>query len=42
MEKVAVLVATHNLGLISFMDRVWTLQDGRLVPYAAPVAADSV
>ena len=42
IEKVAVLVATHNLGLISFMDRVWNLQDGRLVPYAAPVATDSV
>ncbi len=41
MEKVAVLVATHNLGLISFMDRVWTLKDGRLVPYAVPAAADS-
>ena len=41
-EKVAVLVATHNLGLTSFMDRVWNLQDGRLVPYAAPAATDSV
>ena len=41
MEKVAVLVATHNLGLISFMDRVWTLKDGRLAPYAVPAPADS-
>ncbi len=31
-EGVAVLVATHNLELSASMDRVLTLQDGRLVP----------
>jgi lipoprotein-releasing system ATP-binding protein len=31
---VAALVATHNLELTSFMDRVLALKDGRLEPYA--------
>ncbi len=30
VEKVAVLVATHNFELTKFMDRVWALRDGRL------------
>jgi ABC-type ATPase involved in cell division len=42
LERVAVLVATHNLGLIGHMNRVLTLEEGRLVPFVAPVAADSV
>jgi lipoprotein-releasing system ATP-binding protein len=42
LERVAVLVATHNLGLIGHMNRVLTLEDGRLVPFTAPVVADSV
>lgn len=35
-EKVAVLVATHNMELTTFMDRVLTLSSGRLEPYARP------
>ncbi len=31
LEKVAVLVATHNLVLTSYMDRILTLRDGKLV-----------
>ena len=31
VEHVAVLIATHNLELTSYMDRVLTLQDGKLV-----------
>ncbi|NNE58124.1 MAG: ABC transporter ATP-binding protein [Hellea sp.] len=34
-EKVAALIATHNMGLISYMDRVLTVQDGLIVPYRA-------
>lgn len=34
-EGAAVLVATHNMALISHMDRVLTLQDGKLVDYVA-------
>ena len=34
-EGAAVLVATHNMGLIRHMDRVLTLEAGKLVPYAA-------
>ena len=37
-EKVAVLVATHNMELTTFMDRVLTLSSGRLEPYARPEA----
>lgn len=40
-EKVAVLVATHNFDLIAYMDRVLTLQDGRLVPYGSRADGDS-
>lgn len=35
-EGVAALVATHNMGLIPFMDRVMTVQDGLAVNYRAP------
>ncbi len=31
LQGVAALVATHNLELAGFMDRVWRLQDGKLV-----------
>ena len=34
-EATAVLVATHNLGLTEHMDRVVTLDDGRVVPFRA-------
>lgn len=40
-EKVAVLVATHNLELSALMDRVLTLQDGRLIPTQPETVADS-
>jgi len=33
-EGAAVLVATHNMALTRHMDRVLTLEDGRLVPFA--------
>ncbi|MEM0986044.1 MAG: ABC transporter ATP-binding protein [Pseudomonadota bacterium] len=33
-EGASVLVATHNMALTNHMDRVLTLSDGRLVPYA--------
>lgn len=33
-EGAAVLVATHNMALTQHMDRVLTLQDGKLVDYA--------
>lgn len=33
-EGLAVLVATHNLDLALRMDRIVTLQDGKLVPFA--------
>ena len=32
-ENVAALIATHNLALTQFMDRVVTVQDGIIVPY---------
>jgi len=32
-ERAAVLVATHNLELTTYMDRVLSLQDGMLVPF---------
>ncbi len=32
-EGAAVLIATHNFALTRHMDRVLTLQDGKLVPY---------
>lgn len=34
-EGAAVLVATHNMALIQHMDRVLTLEDGKLVDYVA-------
>ncbi len=42
LENVAVLVATHNMGLTAHMDRVLTLQDGRLAPFAPVGGGDSV
>ena len=32
-EGAAVLVATHNMALTTHMDRVLTLQDGKLVDF---------
>ena len=40
-EGVAVLVATHNLELTTYMDRVLALHEGRLAP-APPRGGDSV
>ena len=34
-EGAAVLVATHNMNLTVHMDRVVTLDEGRIVPFAA-------
>jgi lipoprotein-releasing system ATP-binding protein len=31
LQGVAALIATHNMQLAGFMDRVFALQDGRLV-----------
>ena len=36
LEKVAVLVATHNMELTHHMDRVLALQEGKLVPFTPP------
>jgi len=36
MEGVAALVATHNMELIKFMDRVFTVREGLVVPLQAP------
>ncbi len=33
LEGVSALVATHNMGLTKYMDRVLTVQDGLVVPY---------
>ena len=33
-EKVAALVATHNMDLMRYMDRVVTVRDGKIVPYS--------
>ncbi|PHR61398.1 MAG: ABC transporter [Robiginitomaculum sp.] len=33
LEGVAALVATHNMDLIAYMDRVFTVKDGLVVPY---------
>lgn len=41
-EGVAVLVATHNVELTSFMDRVLALHEGRLAPAPQRAAGDSV
>lgn len=40
-EGVAVLVATHNVELTSYMDRVLSLQEGRLAPVAPRQPGDS-
>jgi len=32
-ENVAALIATHNMGLVKFMDRVLTVKDGLIIPY---------
>ena len=32
-EGVAALIATHNMGLIPYMDRVLTVRNGLIVPY---------
>lgn len=39
-EGAAVLVATHNMNLIPHMDRVVTLRDGKIIPYAQEVLAE--
>jgi lipoprotein-releasing system ATP-binding protein len=41
-EGVAVLVATHNVELTSFMDRVFSLHDGQLGPAPQRGTGDSV
>ncbi|MEE9273638.1 MAG: ABC transporter ATP-binding protein [Robiginitomaculum sp.] len=33
LEGVSALVATHNMGLIPYMDRVFTVKDGQVIPY---------
>ncbi len=33
LEGVAALVATHNMGLTAYMDRVFTVKDGAVIPY---------
>jgi len=35
LEGVSALVATHNMNLIPYMDRVFTVKDGIVVPYRA-------
>ncbi|WP_427450223.1 ABC transporter ATP-binding protein [Litorimonas sp. WD9-15] len=36
-EGVAALIATHNMNLVPFFDRVLTVQDGLVVPWVPPV-----
>ncbi len=36
-EGVAALIATHNMNLVPFFDRVLTVQDGLVVPWTRPV-----
>ncbi len=36
MEGVAALVATHNMELTKFMDRIFTVRDGLVVPLKVP------
>ena len=38
LERTAVLIATHNLQLAGFMDRVFALQEGRLQAHRAAQA----
>ena len=33
LEKVSALVATHNMGLTKYMDRVLTVREGLIVPF---------
>ncbi len=33
LEGVSALVATHNMDLIPYMDRVFTVKEGKLIPY---------
>ena len=33
LEGVSALVATHNMSLVPYMDRVLTVKDGVVVPY---------
>jgi len=33
IEKVAALIATHNMALTEYMDRVFTVQNGKIIPY---------
>jgi lipoprotein-releasing system ATP-binding protein len=33
LEGVSALVATHNMALTAYMDRVFTVKDGHVVPY---------
>lgn len=33
LEGVSALVATHNMNLMTYMDRVFTVKDGQAVPY---------
>ena len=33
LEGVSALVATHNMSLIAYMDRVFTVKDGHVIPY---------
>lgn len=37
LEGVAALVATHNMNLVTYMDRVFTVKDGVVVPYTPKV-----
>lgn len=36
VEGVAALIATHNMNLVPFFDRVLTVQDGLVVPWTPP------
>lgn len=36
-EGVAALIATHNMGLVPFMDRVLTVHEGKIIPFKAIV-----
>ena len=39
-ERVAALIATHNMNLVPFFDRVLTVQDGLIVPWTTPVVPE--
>lgn len=39
-EGVSALVATHNMGLVNYMDRVLTVQRGLIVPFVPQAAAN--